>query len=431
MLTHRQDASTEYAKYHPPSMVEHLPPNSYLGELDPSTASSLATPKGLDRKEVQGATAQSSEGAVPHVTLCCRLSDFEAAAKSTLPTKSWVYASSSANSTQSLATNIEDWSRVQFRPRVLRNVEDVDCQSRILGTKSRFPFYVTTMGSLGSIHPEGEFEMARGACSAGMQMLLSTHSSRTTEAIYERFVEEKRKVKDCESEIHFQLYVPTDKQACLDLIGRAKKCGFKSMWVTVDTPVLGKRTADRYLQAQEALDVGLEEEEVKPAAELDAPAALTPIGGRPVPGGLSPKTTWEDLKWMKEAWGGPMVLKGIQTAEDARLAVQYGMDGIVLSNHGGRQAHTAPSALMTLCEIRTYAPEVLGRLEIFVDGGLRDGADVLKALCMGATAVGVGRPFLYALAAYGSKGVERCVDSKLPIFCVWCTAADHENRSSC
>ena len=111
------------------------------------------------------------------------------------------------------------------------------------------------------------------------------------------------------------------------------------------------------------------------------------------------------------------MLKGIQTAEDAKLALDYGCDGILLSNHGGRQMHTAPSALMTLLEIRTYCPEVIGKMEIFLDGGLRDGNDVLKALCLGATAVGVGRPFLYALAAYGTKGIERCVDSEYAHSC--------------
>jgi L-lactate dehydrogenase (cytochrome) len=106
------------------------------------------------------------------------------------------------------------------------------------------------------------------------------------------------------------------------------------------------------------------------------------------------------------------VLKGIQTVEDVKLAVQHGVQGVLLSNHGGRQIHSAPSALMTLLEIRTYYPEAFDKLEIFVDGGLRDGADVLKALCLGATAVGVGRPYFYALAAYGMEGVERCTDSE-------------------
>ena len=422
-----QDASTEYAKYHSPDIVNDLPPGSCLGNIDPNTLSSLATPKGLDRSEVQKATAQSDEGQVPHVTLCVRASDFEAAAKATLPNKSWIYASSSANSGQSLATNLDDWSRVNFRPRVMRNVETVDVGTKILGHDSQFPFYCSPMGSMGSIHPDGEIEMTRAIVRSGMHGLMSTASTKTTEEIMETYLSEQERLgQGSASKLHFQLYIPSDRQRAIDLIQRVRKAGFHSLWITVDTPVLGKRTADRYQQAQEALDVGIDEEEVPTASEKEvetsggaAPKVSPKIGGRPPPGQLSPHTTWEDLTWIRRAWGEkPIILKGVQCAEDAKLAVQYGCQGILLSNHGGRQLHTAPSALMTLCEIRTYAPETLSKLEVFVDGGLRDGADVLKALCLGATAVGVGRPFLYALAAYGGKGVERCVDGKFDAICV-------------
>ncbi|KAK0264490.1 hypothetical protein LTS09_001969 [Friedmanniomyces endolithicus] len=417
------DASTEYAKYHSPEVVNDLPPGSFLGDIDTSTLDRLNTPKGLSRDEVQAATAQSDQGQVPHVTLCVRASDFEAAAKATLPNKSWIYASSSANSGQSFQGNIDDWSRVTFRPRVLRNVEEVEVGTRILGNASRLPFYCSPMGSMGSLHPDGEIEMTKAIVQTGMHGLMSTSSSKTTEQIMETYLAEQERRSSTggtASKLMFQLYLPTDHQRSLELIRRVKKAGcFHSLWLTIDTPVLGKRTADRYQQAQEALDVGLAEEDVSPAAEQEviAPQGGAPpkvskdIGGRPPPGQLSARTTWEDLVWIRREWGDrPIVLKGIQTADDARLALQHGVQGILLSNHGGRQMHAAPSALMTLLEIRTYAPEVLGKLEVFVDGGLRDGADVLKALCLGATAVGVGRPFLYALAAYGRRGVERCVD---------------------
>ncbi|KAK0361521.1 hypothetical protein LTR91_021957 [Friedmanniomyces endolithicus] len=416
------DASTEYAKYHSPEVVNDLPPGSYLGDIDTSTLDRLNTPKGLSRDEVQTATAQSDEGQVPHVTLCVRASDFEAAAKATLPNKSWIYASSSANSGQSFQGNIDDWSRVTFRPRVLRNVEEVEVGTRILGNASRLPFYCSPMGSMGSIHPDGEIEMTKAIVQTGMHGLMSTSSSKTTEQIMETYLtehERRSSTGGTASKLMFQLYLPTDHQRSLELIRRVKKAGcFHSLWLTIDTPVLGKRTADRYQQAQEALDVGLAEEDISPAAEQEVasqggapPKVSKDIGGRPPPGQLSAHTTWEDLAWIRREWGDrPIVLKGIQTADDARLALQHGVQGILLSNHGGRQMHAAPSALMTLLEIRTYAPEVLGKLEVFVDGGLRDGADVLKALCLGATAVGVGRPFLYALAAYGRRGVERCVD---------------------
>ncbi|TKA70345.1 hypothetical protein B0A55_07418 [Friedmanniomyces simplex] len=413
------DASTEYAKYHSPEVVNDLPPGSCLGDLDPSTTTALNTPKGLDRGEVQDATAQSDDGQVPHVTLCVRASDFEAAAKATLPNKSWIYASSSANSGQSLQGNLDDWSRVTFRPRVLRNVETVEVGTRILGNSSPLPFYCSPMGSMGSIHADGEIEMTKAIVQTGMHGLMSTASTKTTEQIMETYLaeQERRGSNASASKLMFQLYIPTDRQRAVELIRRVKKAGFHSLWITVDTPVLGKRTADRYQQAQEAFDVGLAEEDVEPAAEKEveteggaAPKVSPKIGGRPPPGQLSARTTWEDLAWIRREWDRPIVLKGVQCAEDAKLAVEYGVQGILLSNHGGRQMHTAPSALMTLLEIRAYAPEALGKLEVFVDGGLRDGADVLKALCLGAKAVGVGRPFLYALAAYGGKGVERCVD---------------------
>jgi L-lactate dehydrogenase (cytochrome) len=127
---------------------------------------------------------------------------------------------------------------------------------------------------------------------------------------------------------------------------------------------------------------------------------------------------WEDLKWIREAWAGtgPVVLKGIQTAEDAKRAAEIGVDGIYLSNHGGRQIDYGPSSIRTLLEIRTFCPEILSKVEIYLDGGIRRGADVLKALCLGATAVSLGRPFMYALGAYGSEGVVKAIQSKLEYF---------------
>jgi L-lactate dehydrogenase (cytochrome) len=247
----------------------------------------------------------------------------------------------------------------------------------------------------------------------GIHAVVSTASSKSTEQIMQSFVEESEKMKGASStRLFYQYYMPVDKKKAIELMRIVKRCGYKGLWITVDTPVLGKRTADRYLQAEEALAVGIEEESAS-SWETGGDNAFAPaMGGRPAQGQLSPHTTWEDLAWIRKEWEGPIVLKGIQCAEDAKLAMDYGCNGILLSNHGGRQLHTAPSALMTLCEIRTYCPEVFKKLEVFLDGGLRDGNDVLKALCLGATAVGVGRPFLYALGAYGAKGVERCVDGE-------------------
>jgi L-lactate dehydrogenase (cytochrome) len=350
---------------------------------------------------------------IPHVTLCVTTADFEKAAKTVLPHKSFVYASGSANAGLSLKGNLDDWGRITFRPRVLRNVGNVDMRRSILGHSSPYPFYISPMGTMGALHPGAEPEMVRGGVRKGCHLVISTASTKSSEAIMQSYVTEQGRLKNSSpSKMFFQYYMPVDRKKAIELIRLVKRAGYKGLWITVDTPILGKRTADRALQAEEALAVGMSEEST---AEWEAgsenPTAPA-MGGRPVNGQLSPHTTWEDLAWVRKEWDGPIVLKGVQCAEDARLALEYGCQGILLSNHGGRQLHTAPSSLMTLLEIRTYCPEVVGRLEIYLDGGLRDGSDVLKALCLGATAVGVGRPFLYALAAYGVRGVERCVDSK-------------------
>lgn len=310
----------------------------------------------------------------------------------------------------------------------MRNVGDVDTRRKIFGHSSLYPFYVSPMGTIGAIHSDAEPAMVRGAVRKGAHMVVSTASTKSSEQIMQSYADEQARLKNgSPTQLFYQYYMPVDREKAIELMHLVKKAGYKGLWITVDTPVLGKRTADRYLQAEEALAVGLTEEptaewETDSAPEKDNAAgsdnAFAPaMGGRVVRGQLSPHTTWEDLEWIRKEWEGPIVLKGIQTADDAKLALEYGCDGILLSNHGGRQMHTAPSALMTLLEIRTYCPEVIGKLEIFLDGGLRDGNDVLKALCLGATAVGVGRPFLYALAAYGTKGIERCIDGKSACFC--------------
>jgi L-lactate dehydrogenase (cytochrome) len=407
-----QDATEEFKKYHPLSYLDdYLPKSAFLGPVDPNTFGELRQSKDTTSKKPLNTDPSSTE--VPHVSLCVSTPDFQAAAKAVLPHKSYVYVSTSANTGLSLKGNVDDWGRVNFRPRIMRNVGDVDTRRKIFGHSSPYPFYISPMGTMGAIHEGAESEMIKGAVRKGIHKVVSTASTRSSEQIMQNYHDEQNEIGGkSPTQLFYQYYMPVDRKKAIELIGIAKRCGYKGLWITVDTPVLGKRTADRYLQAEEALSVGLAEEAT---AEWEAGGdnAFAPaMGGRPVQGQLSPHTTWEDLEWVRKEWDGPIVLKGVQCADDAKLAMEYGCDGILLSNHGGRQMHTAPSALMTLLEIRTYCPEVLARLEVFLDGGLRDGNDVLKALCLGATAVGVGRPFLYALGAYGSKGVERCVDGE-------------------
>lgn len=349
------------------------------------------------------------------LALCVTTEDFEAPAKEVLDERSWVYASSSASTGRSFQTNLDDWSRINFRPRVLRSVAELNTTRSIFGNNAQYPFFVAAMGSLGSSNAISEPGLVRANARKGLHTVLSSATTKSLEDIMDAHNDEMRKLGNrSPSKLHFQIYIAVDRTRARDLIHRAKKAGYQSLWVTVDASTLGKRTADRYLQAQEAIEADGKDLVSQPSAENDnAPA----FGGRPIPGHLDPGLNWDDLAWIQQEWGGPIVLKGVQTVDDVKLAVKYGVQGVLLSNHGGRQIHTAPSALMTLLEIRNYYPEALEKLEIFVDGGLRDGADVLKALCLGATAVGVGRPYFYSLAAYGEEGVEKCTDSKIHHVC--------------
>lgn len=392
-------------------MLEDLPPDSYLGELDPSTASSLSAPA-----PAPSSSSTTSTDPVP-LAMCVRATDFEPQAQKVLSRRSWIYVTSSANSGASLRNNLDSWSRASLRGRVLRDVSSVSTRSALLGHTAVAPFFVVPMGTMGMSHPGAEVEMMKGVVRKGLHAVVSTASSRTLEAIMESHASELARTGGAErnpSRLFFQLYIPTDREKTLVLIRKVKKAGYKGLFITVDTPLLGKRTEDRRKQAEEALEDGKDHSSTsQPLGDRNSENEFAPaVGARLVPGQISPAVTWDDLEWIRDEWQGPIVLKGIQTAEDARLAAEYDCQGILLSNHGGRQQHTAPSALETLLEIRTYCPEVLEKLEVYVDGGCRDGADMLKALALGATAVGVGRPFLYAMAAYGSQGVEKLIDSK-------------------
>jgi L-lactate dehydrogenase (cytochrome) len=399
--------------------LKYLPENARVGVLDAATRAALPVSSASADSTSSHKPSVNAGGVeeLPHISSIVLPNDFEAAAKTVMPLRSWTYVSSSSHDGSALRGNLASWYAVRFRPRIFHDVSTVDPRSSILGSTSAFPFYVSAMGQLGRAHPAGEMGVVRALARRGVHGVLSSESTSPMEEIASAFADEKAKMAErrkgmtttpedrTEAQLHFQLYIPADRAIAVQRIRRAKATGvFRSIWVTVDTPVLGKRSADRRLQAAEALaaspDLGAH-------AERAGFGLLSHVSSSQ----FNTSLTWDDLKWIKSEWGGPVVLKGVQAAEDAARAAELGVDGVLLSNHGGRQMHDAPDALTTLLEIRTYYPSVLDKLEIFVDGGCRDGADVLKAVSLGAKAVGVGRPFFYALSAYGEKGIERCVDS--------------------
>jgi L-lactate dehydrogenase (cytochrome) len=351
----------------------------------------------------------SADGIPPLITRVM-VDDFQEVAKPLLSDRSYLYVNDYSSLDDRIQRYGQAWSGLTFRPRVMRNVETVNPAWQMLSHRCRYPFFIPPMGLVGAVHEDGELAFASGAASKGVHYCVSTAATQTHEAIMENFnTTQAQSGMVGQSELFLQLYVHSQPEVTMEFLRRARALGYKGLFITVDTPVIGKRIADRRLQARELVEVGITDLNAAPALE-EKPKA----GGRVRPGVISMTLNWDDLIWIRKEWSGPIVLKGIQSAADAKMALDLGCQGIYLSNHGGRQLQDAPSSLETLLEIRTMNPEILGRLEIYCDGSFRTGADVLKALCLGATAVAVGRPFMYAVAGYGVKGIERVIDSKYP-----------------
>ncbi len=201
----------------------------------------------------------------------------------------------------------------------------------------------------------------------------------------------------------FQLYVNKERSKTEALLAQLRSMNrIRAIFVTVDAPVAGKREADERVRADESISTPIS----------GAKAGNDKRGGglgRIMGSYVDPTLTWDDLAWLRRHWNGPIVLKGVQGALDAKRAMHEGVQGIVLSNHGGRSLDTSPPAILILLELQRCCPEIFEHMEVYVDGGVRRGTDVLKALCLGATAVGLGRSFLYALN-YGQEGVEHMID---------------------
>ena len=292
------------------------------------------------------------------------VADYERAAEEKLDAAAFGYFAGGANDEWTLRENVAAFNRWVLRPRVLVDVSEPVTATTVLGAELSFPVIVAPMAFQRSAHPEGEAAMARGAAAAGTAMCLSTLSTTPIEEV-------------TEGTRWFQLYWSPERGVVRDLVQRADAAGFGSILVTVDLPVLGRRERD--------LRTGFE-----PPVPIDSV--------------VDPSLTWRDLEWLRSLSSLPVLVKGILTAEDATLAVEAGVEGIVVSNHGGRQLDGVAASLDALLEVVEATGD---RVPVLMDGGVRRGTDVVKALALGANAVLVGRPALWGLAVGGAEGVER------------------------
>ncbi|KAK1770531.1 cytochrome b2 [Phialemonium atrogriseum] len=341
--------------------------------------------------------------------------DFAAAARESFPPKTLAFVTSAATDLHTHRRNSEAYSLIGLRPRVLRDVRTVSIATTMLGHRLRTPIFCAPTSLGKTVHPEGEKDIGRACKALGTAQVVSTSASfplgEIVSAVRSHRAPAGTAAAEAEAEadgspvpIFFQLYVDKNRAKSEALLRSASALGIAGLFLTVDAPVPGKREADE----RQSISGLVSSPMTGASAKGDAKGgALGRLMGSYIDAGV----TWADVAWLRRHLppGTPVVLKGVQTAADARLAAQCGVDAVVLSNHGGRSLDTAPAAVLVLLEMQRCCPEVFDRLEVFVDGGVARGTDVFKALCLGARAVGIGRGTLYGLN-YGEEGVRRYVE---------------------
>jgi L-lactate dehydrogenase (cytochrome) len=364
------------------------------GPLDESTI----TQTWIDaQKEEEAVEADPNEK--PPLSALINLDDFEKAFERSGAKKSWAYISGASNDLLTNNANKLAWHKLWFRPRIMRKVNNVNTKMKMFGQPAAMPVWICPMGIAKSAGVEGERALGAGAAAGGIIHCMSTSSSFSPEDIASSAPKTYP--------FFFQLYVDRNREKSEVLLAKLNQMDqIKAIFVTVDLPVVSKREADERIR-----------EPQPKMSSYFGDAAQSKVDKKG--GGLARTTgnfidwtlNWEDIAWIRKHSDLPIVIKGIQTAEDAKLAMHMGCAGIVISNHGGRALDNAPATLMILLELRRDCPEIFTRMEVHIDGGVRRGSDVLKAVLLGAKGVGVGRPFQCSVA-YGTEGVEAVCDSK-------------------
>jgi 4-hydroxymandelate oxidase len=320
----------------------------------------------------------------PNLDHVVNLEEFEPIARQRMAGPAFDYVAGGAWDEVTLRESVEAWGRYRFLPRVLRDVHEVDLSGTFLGRRSALPLAVAPMAAQKLAHPNGEAELLAGAAAAGIPYCLSTTTTMTLAEVAEAAPDAER---------WFQLYVVDGMAYSRTLVERAEAAGYRALVLTVDLPVLGRRERD----ARSGFELPF-------LPHLDAAAHVRDQRYGPIEDQRMEVLTWDSVVEIRTWSAMPLVLKGILAPDDARLAVEAGAAAVIVSTHGGRQLDRSISTAQALPAV---VDAVAGRCEVWVDGGIRRGLDVVAALALGATGVLVGRPFYWALAAGGRAGVER------------------------
>ena len=337
--------------------------------------------------------AKSGEGSAGNLPPPADVPDYMRLAEQRMPLMSWEYINGGAADELSLRWNREAYDKIRLRPRVLVDVSQLDTRVTLFGREHAFPILLAPTAYHKLAHPDGEVATARGAGAADATMIVSTSATVSLEDV----------AKAATKPLWFQLYVQRDRGFTRELVRRAETAGYEALVVTVDSPVLGARY--RETRTKFTLPPGVERANLRGLATATGGQRATETNIYSAL--LDPKLTWKEIEALRSSIKIPMILKGVLNGEDAARGVELGAAGIVVSNHGGRNLDTLPATIDALPEV---VAKVGGRVPVLVDGGIRRGTDVLKAIAHGASAVLIGRAYLYGLAVGGADGVARVVN---------------------
>lgn len=402
-----KDVSAIFDPLHAPDAIEKfIDPSKRLGPLEGSMPEELVcapfapgeTPDDVKRKTELRAR-------LPPLEAITNLYDFEFLASQILTKQAWAYYSSGADDEITMRENHSAYHRIFFKPKVLVNVSKVDTKTEMLGVPVDLPFYVsaTALCKLGN-PAEGEKDIARGCGSGGKKIpqMVSTLASCSLEEVANVGKEDQIR--------WFQLYMNEDRGIVDQMVSNAEKLGYKGLFITVDAPGLGNREKDAKVKFSGSTS-GPNASKKSEGKEKGKQNGESSGASRYLSKFIDPSFDWDDLLEMKKKTKLPIVIKGVQTVEDIVKAAESGISGVVISNHGGRQLDFSRSPIEVLAEAQPILKERnFENFDVFVDGGIRRGTDVIKALCLGAKGVGLGRPFLYANSCYGKEGVQKAID---------------------
>ncbi|KAI0787170.1 FMN-dependent dehydrogenase-domain-containing protein [Irpex lacteus] len=381
-----KDATKQFIPIHPPNILSHLPASAHLGPVDPET---LPKPSFEDTEEEERIAEARSQ--LPEPGAALNLQDIEDYAEKVLTKTAWAYYRSTGDDEYTYWENFESFKRFWFRPRVLHKISQISTSTTMFGgLESSLPIFIAPAALARLGHPDGEMNLTRAAGSEGILQGISNNASCS--------VDEIMSVKRPQQNLVFQLYMNKDRSASETLIRGLEGQGFKAIMLTVDAAVPGNREIDK---RSKGFTVG--PAHGKSGTEGQGVALA-------ISGYQDPDVCWEDIPWIQSLTKLPLIIKGIQCVEDAEKAFQYGAQSIILSNHGGRELDFSPAPMTVLYELHQQRPDLLREHEVYIDGGVRRGTDVLKALCLGARGVGLGRPFLWANAVWGEAGCRRVIE---------------------